>query len=81
MRQQASGNGEVPFQQALDQIEVAGEMFGDRRINAAGDRQDRKQHVEQQNEQQAPNEVRDRKGHGDDAIDKPFWAGMAKSGA
>jgi len=78
MRQQPPGNREAQRQQAFDQIEVGREMRRDRRINAAGNRQDRKHHVKQQDEQQAPHEIRNRECHRDNTVDQPLRSAMAK---
>ena len=54
-----------PVSEAFDQIEPRGEACGELRIDAAGQRQHRDQHAEEQNERQRPDEI----GHGEqDAV-------------
>jgi len=60
---------QVEPDQALDQVELAGEGDAEARIDPAGDRQDRPQHAEAQHEDQRPEKIGDRLDQAGQAVD------------
>ena len=77
--QQRAGDVEASGQQAFDQIEIAVKADVDLRIDAAGNRQQRDQHAEQQQQDQGPEKIRDREQDADAAVDQPIRrAGRAR---
>ena len=73
-----AATAKLPVQERLDQIEAGTRLECHARIDATRDRQHREQHAEHQDEQQRPQEIRDRERHAGEAVDDQFRPASAE---